>query len=78
MRRVPRQSLHSDFVHAVRASGQSLVMLAARANFASKTQLSSLLTGDQPVRVTALNIERLRALAIASAYTGPIFKVGSR
>lgn len=72
MRSVPRQQLHSDFVDAVRASGHSLVNLAAHTNFAD-TQLSSLLA-RRVVRASMLNIDRLRKLAEIVLYDGPILK----
>jgi hypothetical protein len=77
MRRVPRQPLDRAFVRAVRASSHSLVTLAALSNFASYTQLSALLNAPR-VRASALNIERLRALAVVIAYDGPLFKAVTR
>ena len=77
MRRVPRQPLDREFVRAVRASGHSLVTLAALANFAAHNQLSSLLNARR-VPASALNIERLHALAVAIAYDGPVFKEVAR
>ena len=77
MRRVSRQPLSSTFVRAVRDSGQSLVTLAALAHFASYTQLSSLLRARR-VPASALNIERLHALAVVIAYDGPVFKEAVR
>jgi hypothetical protein len=77
MRRVPRQHLHADFVRAVRASGHSLVTLAALANFAAFTQLSSVLN-QRVVRVSPVNADRLRKLAAVVAYDGPIFKEPTR
>lgn len=73
MRRVPRQKLHSDFVRAVRASGQSLVTLAALADFAAHTQLVPFLN-RRSVPVSALNVGRLQKLAHVVAYDGPLFR----
>jgi hypothetical protein len=76
VRRVPRQQLHADFLRAIRASGHSLVTLAALSNFAAHTQLSRLL--NQRVPLSALNLERIKALAMVIAYDGPMFKGAER
>jgi hypothetical protein len=77
MRRVPRRQLDREFVRAVRASSHSLVTLAALAQFAAHTQLSGLLNARR-VPASALNIERLHALANAIAYEGSLFKEATR
>ena len=77
MRRVPRRQLHADFVRAVRASGRSLVTLAALAGFTVYTNVSPYLN-RRPVPVSSLNVARLRKLAAAIAYRGPIFKETKR
>jgi hypothetical protein len=77
MRKVPRHQLHSDFVRAVRASGHSLVTLAALADFAAFTQLSTILS-RRSVPASALNVQRLHALAASVAYDGPVFKDAAR
>jgi hypothetical protein len=74
VRRVPRSQLDREFVRAVRASGRSLVTLAALSDFPAYTQLSALLNTEQ-ARVTGLNIARLRALAEAVQVDGPLFEV---
>lgn len=74
---VPRQRLDPDFVRAVRASGHSLVTLAAIANFAAYTQLSSLLN-RRIVPMSSLNVERLHTLAVAISYDGPLFRGARR
>jgi hypothetical protein len=77
MRRVPRQSLAPEFLRAVRASGHSRVTLAALAQFAAHNQLSSLLNARR-VPASALNVQRLHALAVAISYDGPVFKAVAR
>ena len=76
MRAAPRQPLDRQFVRAVRESGQTLVTLAALANFASYTQLSTVLSA-RLVRASALMQTRLAAIATVIGYSGPIFKEAS-
>jgi hypothetical protein len=77
VRRLPRQHLHADFVRAVRASGYSLVALAAFANFSAYTHLSKLLN-ERQVRTSALTMQRVQALAAFIGYSGPIFREVTR
>jgi hypothetical protein len=64
--RVPHHPLDPNFVRAIRASGHSLVTLAALSGFAANSQLSSVLHGAIPL--TPLQIGRLRALAALIHY----------
>jgi len=77
MHRVPRKQLHSDFVRAVRQSGQSIITLTALAGFTVYTNVSPYLN-RRPVPASRLNIARLRKLAAVVAYDGPIFKEATR
>lgn len=72
MRRVPRQPLHADFRAALRASGYSLATLAALAGIAVRQNLWTFL--HERVPVSRLNVERLRTLAVAVNYDGPVFE----
>ena len=69
--RVPREILHPDLVRAARAFDQ-IITLAALADFANYTQLSTLLNGGE-VPVSALTIARLTKLASVIGYEGPLF-----
>ena len=68
-----RRPIHRDFKLAIRASGHTLVTLAALSGFAAHTQLSETLSGKH-VPVTPLTVARLTALASLIQYTGPIFR----
>ena len=70
--RVTRHSLDPNFIRAIRASGHSLVTLAALSGFAANSQLCSVLHAQ--IAPTPLQVSRLRALAALIHYYGPLFK----
>ena len=73
MPRARRLPLTSEFKKAVRADARGIVRLAALAGFPAYTKLSTLLSVRR-VRVTPLNDQRLRELAIHIEYTGEVYR----
>lgn len=70
---VPRLQLSSDFRKAVRADSRGIVRLATLAGFPAYTALTRLLTRPR-VPGTALNMARVRELATAINFDGPVFR----
>ena len=71
----PRQRLDARFVRAIRASGHGIIPLASLAGYAAYFQLSAALNHE--VAVTPQSIARLRAVASAVGYIGPLFMEAS-
>ena len=77
MRSAPRHRLDPRFVRAIRASDYRLVPLAAVAGYVAFSQFSRLLN-SRDVAATPLTIARLRAVAAAISFVGPIFVEAGR
>jgi len=70
--RLPRRSLNPSFVAHVRQCNRRFASLAHTCGYSSPSRLSGVLRDGIVIEFDA-NLERLRALAAATGFRGPLF-----